>query len=250
MNSVRLLMTWAAIEPQKGAYDTSYLQALRARLDWAQAAGLRVILDMHQDLYGEGFGGDGAPRWTCDEARYAAFKPATPWYLGNLDPNLTACDDAFYSDPDLQSHFLGAWQAVAEALHDHPAVLGFDALNEPYWGSRSMFGYEADTLERARPKRARTASFFTRAAGGRRRSCARSEEKCGGTRNGTAMYRYTPVPIGPQAAPRDVAAFARASAIRSTRTIGTKRTDTTEAQSRRCSSVHTRIPRVKCSWSC
>src|SRR5262245_20142648 len=73
MNSIRLLMTWAAIEPQRGAYNTAYLDALRLRLDWAQAAGLRVILDMHQDLYGEGFGGDGAPRWTCDEARYAAF---------------------------------------------------------------------------------------------------------------------------------------------------------------------------------
>ena len=26
--------------------------------------GVHVILDMHQDVYGEGFGGNGAPRWT------------------------------------------------------------------------------------------------------------------------------------------------------------------------------------------
>jgi endoglycosylceramidase len=146
-NSIRLLITWAAIEPTKGRYDDAYLDAVRQRLDWAMGAGLRVILDMHEDLYGEGFGGDGAPRWTCDEARYAAFKPATPWYLGNLDANVIACDDAFWNDAELQAHFLGAWKAVAARLHDHPAVIGFDVLNEPYWGSRSMLGYEADLLQ-------------------------------------------------------------------------------------------------------
>jgi endoglycosylceramidase len=146
-NSIRFLMTWAAIEPQKGAYDEAYVAGVRQRLDWAQAAGLRVILDMHEDLYGEGFGGDGAPRWTCDEARYAAFVPAEPWFLGNLDRNLVACVDAFWNDRDLRSHFVGAWTFVAERVHDHPAVLGFDVLNEPYWGSRSMFGWESEALQ-------------------------------------------------------------------------------------------------------
>ena len=46
---------------------------------------------MHQDVYGEGFGFDGAPRWTCDAARYAAFVPRTPWFLSTLDPNVMAC---------------------------------------------------------------------------------------------------------------------------------------------------------------
>src|SRR5262249_60890090 len=37
-------------------------------------------------LYGEGFGGgNGGRRWTCDEARYAAFQPTTPWFLNYLD---------------------------------------------------------------------------------------------------------------------------------------------------------------------
>ena len=32
------------------------------RLCWAHDAGLVAVLDMHEDIYGEGFGFDGAPR--------------------------------------------------------------------------------------------------------------------------------------------------------------------------------------------
>ena len=60
MNAVRLLTTWAAVEPEQGVYDEAYLDALAERLDWAKDAGLHVVLDMHQDVYGEGFGFDGA----------------------------------------------------------------------------------------------------------------------------------------------------------------------------------------------
>jgi endoglycosylceramidase len=147
MNAIRLVMTWAAVEPNEGQYDDAYLDRVRARLDWAAAAGLAVVLDMHQDIYGEGFGFDGAPRWTCDAARYAAFTPSTPWFLSALDPNVTACVDGFYARPELQKHFVAAWRRVAERLHTHPAVIGFDVLNEPLWGTYSIFDYEHDRLQ-------------------------------------------------------------------------------------------------------
>src|SRR5262249_20161382 len=105
MNAIRFVMTWAAVEPQKGQYDDAYLEGVRARLDWPSAAGLAVVLDMHEDVYGEGFGFDGAPRWTCDGARYAAFKPRSPWFVNTLDPSVTACVDDFYTRADLQTHF-------------------------------------------------------------------------------------------------------------------------------------------------
>jgi endoglycosylceramidase len=147
MNAIRFIMTWAAVEPNRGQYDDAYLEGVRTRLDWAQAAGLVVILDMHEDVYGEGFGFDGAPRWTCDAARYAAFVPSTPWFLSTLDPNVTACVDGFYTSADLQARFAAAWRHVAEKLHAHPAVIGFDVLNEPEWGSYSIFDFEHDRLQ-------------------------------------------------------------------------------------------------------
>jgi hypothetical protein len=74
-NTIRFIMTWAAVEPAQGQFDDGYLDRVAERMQWAHDAGLSVVLDMHQDIYGEGFGFDGAPRWTCDESRYAAFVP-------------------------------------------------------------------------------------------------------------------------------------------------------------------------------
>jgi endoglycosylceramidase len=145
-NAVRFLMTWSAVEPERGHYDDAYLERVRERLGWAADAGLVVVLDMHQDVYGEGFGFDGAPRWTCDEAGYAAFVPREPWFLSNLDPNVIACVDRFYADPEVRGRFVAAWVHVAQALAHAPAVIGFDPLNEPVWGSHAITTFEADLL--------------------------------------------------------------------------------------------------------
>lgn len=147
MNALRFLVTWAALEPTRGVYDESYFAEIDKRIGWARDAGLFVILDMHQDLYGEGFlGGDGAPRWTCDEARYAAFKPQTPWFLGSLDPNVGACFDALWTNQELRAHLVEAWRRLAERLVKYDNVLGFDPLNEPFWGTYPLQSFEADRL--------------------------------------------------------------------------------------------------------
>jgi endoglycosylceramidase len=146
-NSIRFLMVWAAIEPQEGQYDQSYLDGLAERMDWAQQAGLSVILDMHQDIYGEGFGFDGAPKWACPASYYAAFVPTTPWGLDALNPNVEACTDQLYSNPTTLAHFTEAWRQVALNLKDKPAVIGFDLLNEPEWGTSDPTTFEGQTLE-------------------------------------------------------------------------------------------------------
>jgi endoglycosylceramidase len=146
MNAIRFIMTWAAVEPDKGRYDGAYLDAVAERLHWAEMSGLAVVLEMHEDIYGEGFGFDGAPRWTCDEARYAAFVPTTPWYLNAVDPNVTACIDDFYVLPERRQHFVDAWRHVAERFAREPAVIGFDVLNEPNWGTYPLFQFEHDRL--------------------------------------------------------------------------------------------------------
>jgi endoglycosylceramidase len=152
MNMVRFLVTWAAIEPVEGVYDETYLDALERRMAWARDAGLFVVLDMHQDVYGEGFasgGGDGAPGWTCDNAAYESFKPsATQWFLNYLTPEVTGCYDHFWTSKDLRAHYIEAWRRVAHRLKGYEGtVLGFDPMNEPYWGSYGILQFEADRLQ-------------------------------------------------------------------------------------------------------
>ncbi|MBS1122267.1 MAG: glycoside hydrolase family 5 protein [Deltaproteobacteria bacterium] len=146
-NAIRYVVPWAAIEPAPGAYDDAYLDYIAERAGWAHDAGLLVIVDMHQDVYGEGFGYDGAPRWTCDEARYAAFVPRDPWPLNYADPNVLACFDHLWTDRELQGQFSAAWKHVAERLSDQPAVIGFDPLNEPQWGTAPVASFERELLQ-------------------------------------------------------------------------------------------------------
>lgn len=147
MNAVRFLVSWAALEPERGAYDDAYLTELHRHVQEASDAGLFVFLDLHQDLYGLGFpGGNGAPAWTCDASHYAAYTPTTPWFLNYLDPELIACVDGFWSSRDLQSHAVEAWRRLAAALKDIDGVRGFDPLNEPYWGSTQYDVFEEKRL--------------------------------------------------------------------------------------------------------
>jgi endoglycosylceramidase len=146
MNAVRFIMTWAAVEPQPGQYDDAYLDRVADRIGWTNDANLSVIVEMHEDIYGEGFGFDGAPVWSCDASRYAAFVPQTPWYLSALDPNVEACIDDFYNG-DGRQHFIDSWRHVAERFAKLPAIIGFDVLNEPNWGTYPIYQFEHDRLE-------------------------------------------------------------------------------------------------------
>lgn len=141
LNSVRLLVHWAAIMPTEGELDTAWLDALGDRIDWAHAAGLLVVIDMHQDIFGEGFADNGAPVWACDQAQYDAYEPKSPWFLNYLSPQVAACFDHFYGDDALFSRFVDAWVAVAARYGDHPAVVGFDLLNEPHQGTADLTGF-------------------------------------------------------------------------------------------------------------
>jgi endoglycosylceramidase len=133
-DSVRLLTFWGAIMPERGVIDHAYLDAYAERVRWATASGMRVVVDMHQDIFGFGFGEDGAPRWACDEALYESYSPRQPWYLNYMASEVRECFDRFYGDDELFALFRDAWVAVAERVKDNPAVVGFDLLNEPNWG--------------------------------------------------------------------------------------------------------------------
>lgn len=148
MNTLRFLIEWAAVEPERGAYDDAYLDDVRERMDWARDAGLLVVLDMHQDLFGEGFvGGNGAPRWTCDQQHYDDYEPSELWFLGYLEENVVACFDNFWNDPELQESYARAYRHVAERLHDHETVIGFEVMNEPWLGSFALDEFEPRALQ-------------------------------------------------------------------------------------------------------
>lgn len=142
-NLIRLGLTWDAVEPQPFEYDEDYLDRLEKIADLCCKYGIYFFLDMHQDLYGgyPNVMADGAPGWACltDGAKFKPTKIvwAEGYFWGKAVHN---CFDNFWADKEyngipLQTYFCKMWQHVAERFKDHPALFGFDILNEPFPGS-------------------------------------------------------------------------------------------------------------------
>ena len=75
--SHRVLFFWQDLEPAPGAYSSVYLARIEQILDWAERYDVQVILDAHQDVYGEEFGSGGIPSWATRMIPFGM--SATPW---------------------------------------------------------------------------------------------------------------------------------------------------------------------------
>ncbi len=140
-NTVRLGVIYAAVEPQPGVYDDAYLDRIERTVDVLGRHGIAVLLDFHQDLYSERFQGEGWPDWAViDDGLPAEPRNGFPAnYVGM--PALNRAFDRFWENAPgpggvgLQDRYAAAWRHVAARFAGHPAVLGYDVMNEPWPGS-------------------------------------------------------------------------------------------------------------------
>ncbi len=138
LNFTRFLIFWDGVEPQKGVIDEAYLDRIQKWLDLFAKHNVYVLLDMHQDIYGPKVNGDGAPAWATRDEGLAA-QPQPIWSMAYLQPGVEAAFDHFWNyagaDQELQDHYGLAWEAVVKRFRNHPAVIGYDLMNEPNPGS-------------------------------------------------------------------------------------------------------------------
>jgi endoglycosylceramidase len=129
-------------DPYRASAVSAYLASTDRIVALLAHAGLRVILDMHQDAYGSAFSephgtspwnGEGAPPWaTCTDGRVFAGRPY--WGLAYTASVVqTAIGHFWHNDvrADLQAQFARVWQAVARHYRGDPDVLGYEVFNEP-----------------------------------------------------------------------------------------------------------------------
>jgi len=137
-NLVRFLIFWDGVEPEPGVYDTDYFDRIQVYLDWFAAMDIYVMLDMHQDVYAARFCCDGAPDWAIRDDDLP-FTQQDMWAMNYFEPAVQRSFDNFWDADgphgDLQVHYADMWAAVAERFLDHPAVIGYDIMNEPHPGS-------------------------------------------------------------------------------------------------------------------
>jgi endoglycosylceramidase len=127
-------------------YDPAAVRAYLARTDTIVTllarAGLRVIIDMHSDVWGSAFSdagggtpwnGEGAPPWaTCTGD--LRFHPPPGWGGAYLAPAVQTAIHHFWANDvraDLQEQYARVWQAVAGHYRSNPDVLGYEVFNEP-----------------------------------------------------------------------------------------------------------------------
>ncbi|MFD0145479.1 MULTISPECIES: cellulase family glycosylhydrolase [unclassified Streptomyces] len=142
-NFARLLVFWDDLEPERGRYSQAYLRKIERVLDWAEKYDVHVLIDAHQDVFGPAFGHRGVPAW----ATRTDGLPFTPhpddWFAEYFEPAVQRAFTHLYEDEDLRRAQAAMWRVLADRFEDHPAVLGYDLINEPMGELREGEGLPA-----------------------------------------------------------------------------------------------------------
>lgn len=149
---VRVAISWSALEPTRGQVDAPAVAAIRAELDAAHAAGMGVILEWHQDLWGrcvtevgsvDRRHANGAPDWTC---------PANA--TQGISPHWLQFTRLFENQNGLLDALERTQGEVFGQLLAHPAVLAVEPMNEPAGPSdgleQVLFPYYRRFVQRVR----------------------------------------------------------------------------------------------------
>jgi endoglycosylceramidase len=131
-DALRLPINWSGVEPTKdGGFDESYLDRVAAVVSLAADAGIRVLIDLHQDAYSKEMGGDGAPLWAIEPP------PVTlgPDPTAATAPQVVEAFDTFFgaspAGANLRARFIAMATHVAARFAAEPAVIGLEIYNEP-----------------------------------------------------------------------------------------------------------------------
>jgi Cellulase (glycosyl hydrolase family 5) len=180
-NVVRLLVIWKAIEPSVNQElkllpdGERYLQLVKTIIDHLYyKLGIYTIIDFHQDIAHEDFGGDGFPDWTIKKDVYYFlykiyhyfFEPdqlKRSWYVKYFTNKLVrrTLEDFWEnrlinntSRIPIRSHYEKAvLQTVTFLRHSnngrrHPGILGYELFNEPYQVNFTQKEFETSHLNR------------------------------------------------------------------------------------------------------
>ncbi|HKU83788.1 MAG TPA: cellulase family glycosylhydrolase [Candidatus Nitrosocosmicus sp.] len=166
-NVARLLISWKALEPKPNSNldDLSgegkeYLSFLNRIIDELYKRNIYIILDFHQDIANEIYGGDGFPDWTIAvdkenpkptptqippppdkkwQVKYMINKSLKHTLKSFWENDLTNTDEGLVHYP-VRTHLEKTIELTVKHLQSlnngitHPAILGVEPFNEPHPG--------------------------------------------------------------------------------------------------------------------
>jgi hypothetical protein len=160
MNAMRLPINWSALEPTAdGGFDETVMDRIALVVDQCRAAGVWVLLDMHQDGYSKYVGTDGAPGW-------AVVPPVTSRPTdasSNISGAALAAFGTFFGDngESLRQRFAAVLMHLAQRFGNDDAVLGFELFNEPLGASDyQLVKFDREMIAALRPMVPHKLIFF------------------------------------------------------------------------------------------
>jgi endoglycosylceramidase len=134
-DTLRLPINWSGLEPtETGGFDEAYLDRVEAAVKLAADAGIRVLVDFHQDAYSKEIGEDGAPLWAIRPPPTELLQgPLTDLAARRTSPQVLQAFSIFFGDQgaDLRTRFAAAVAHVAARFAGDDRVIGIEIYNEP-----------------------------------------------------------------------------------------------------------------------
>ncbi|KAJ3073537.1 hypothetical protein HDU98_001277 [Podochytrium sp. JEL0797] len=158
VNTIRLGVLWAGVEPVRGQYNQTYLEVMKTIVQRCQDAGIYVLVDFHQDVLNPVLCGEGIPDWATQPKSSFLFpgfpSPLSKPYKNGPDGLPTASDCAkqtwsnyyatyaastafqrLYDNYDGLTDALGKYfQLLAKTFKPFNNILGYELINEPWAG--------------------------------------------------------------------------------------------------------------------
>ncbi|MGD0391777.1 MAG: cellulase family glycosylhydrolase [Acidimicrobiales bacterium] len=115
----------------------AYMTHLEATVSLLARYRIFSLIDMHQDVYNEAFGGEGAPNWAVctDGITPRPQLHVANWSVNYTGPGVAQAYGHFWDNDvvgNLQGEFDAMWTKVAARFRGNPWVIGYDPFNEPY----------------------------------------------------------------------------------------------------------------------
>ena len=178
-NVVRLLVSWKAIEPRPNPNldellpeGKQYLTFMKEIIDELHARNLYVILDFHQDIAHEVYGGDGFPDWALAidkdnrrpvaelsdpkdkkwQVKYVINKSLKQTFKSFWLNDLTNIEERDVKNFPVRTHLektIGQTTKFFRSLNNgqgHPAILGIEPFNEPHPAGLPKQQFEEEML--------------------------------------------------------------------------------------------------------
>jgi len=153
MNMIRLDVSWAGAEPERGHYNQSYFDVVHRIVNMCKSRGIYVLLEWHQDLFSERYCGNGAPLW-ASRPLIPGNRFGYPFPLGfpfKVDPSSglpeawqcdnffvrgygsyvlgQAFEDLYLNYNGVRDSFVDFWKKVALEFRNDSNVIGYEFIN-------------------------------------------------------------------------------------------------------------------------